>query len=253
VNRLSVVVLAGAGDGDSALMPEQKTHKALIPLHGRPLIDYVLHALAGLGMDVEVVIVGFLSSALPCTPVPCQFVADHGGILENVLAGLAAAGSREHVLISSCDLPFLTSEAISDFMERAAETGADLCYPVVREQAIESRFPGDCRSYRKLADGSFAGGDLLWLRPSIVQRNAGFAQDLTSNRKSAWGLAKVMGSSTVIRFLTGRLRVADLEKRASKLLGCTVAAVESVHPEIAMDIDKPHQLQLAERMLPMDQ
>ena len=249
MNRLSVVILAGAGDGDSALASGQSTPKALIPLNGRPLIDYVLRALAATGIGLDVAIVGLEPSALSGTPVPCRFFADRRGMIQNLQAGLAAFGPSGHLLVCSCDLPFLSAESITDFLERSAKTGADLCYPIVREDVLERQFPGAGRSYRKIVEGSFAGGDLLWLAPSVVERNARFVQNLAENRKSAWGLVKVMGVKTVLRFLTGRLRVSHLEQRASKLLGCRVAAIETHYPEIAMDIDKPHQLQLAERML----
>jgi hypothetical protein len=53
----------------------------------------------------------------------------------------------------------------------------------------------------------------------------------------------------LLRLLVGRLSVADAAARGGAILGCRVAVYASPHPEIGFDVDKPSDLELAERLL----
>jgi hypothetical protein len=157
------------------------------------------------------------------------------------------------VLFCSTDVPLLTPEAICDFLARCEAIPADLYYPIVSREVMEARFPGSGRSFRHLVDGSFAGGDVYLVRPSLVRANAAFARTLTANRKSAWGLAKALGPEIIARFLLRRLRIAVLEARVNRILGCTCKAVISPHAELAMDVDKPKHLRVVSRAMSEEQ
>jgi hypothetical protein len=53
---------------------------------------------------------------------------------------------------------------------------------------------------------------------------------------------QVIGLSTLVLFLVRRLTVARLEQRVAKVLDIAGKAVELPHAELAMDVDKPHHL-----------
>ena len=57
------------------------------------------------------------------------------------------------------------------------------------------------------------------------------------------------GFGFVVKFLLGRLLPEDLSGKIQEMLGGTGAAVVVKSPSIAMDVDKPADLELAERLL----
>jgi len=52
-------------------------------------------------------------------------------------------------------------------------------------------------------------------------------------------MARLLGPLLVLRFLTRRLTVKQIESKAIELLGCTGGAVRGCAPELAFDIDYP--------------
>jgi hypothetical protein len=49
--------------------------------------------------------------------------------------------------------------------------------------------------------------------------------------------------------LRGSLRVADAERRAGALLGAPCGAIPCTHPEIAVNVDRPTDVALADELL----
>ena len=68
-------------------------------------------------------------------------------------------------------------------------------------------------------------------------------------RKKPWQLARMFGFVFVVKFFLRQLSLGELEKRASKILGFTSTAIISPYPEIGTDVDKPSDLELAERVM----
>jgi len=254
--QYDVIILAGyATEPDALSLETGEPCKALLPLKGRPMVSYVLSALRASGRMRRLVLVGLSSEQLgeTFTDIPVVHLPNRHDTVDNMLAGIEALGDADWVLFCSADIPLLTPEAIRDFLARCEATSADLYYPIVSREDMERRFPGSGRSFRQLVDGWFAGGDIYLVRPQLVQAHAAFARTLTARRKSAWGLARALGLEIILRFLIHRLRIADLERRANKILQCTCKAIISPYPELAMDVDKPKHLKIVLQALSANQ
>jgi len=250
--QYDVAILAGSSEKPDALCIETgESIKALIPLAGRPMISYVIEALSASERVRCAAVVGLAAQTLAPMErgMPLIAAADRGGIIDNCLAALDALGDPERLLICTCDLPLLTPVAINYLVDSAEVSGAALCYSIVSREVMESRFPSSGRSFRRLVEGYFAGGDISMVESAAIRANIPFARALSSNRKSAWGLAKAMGPGIITRFLTRRLRIIDVERRAGHLLNCTCKAIQSPYAELAMDVDKPHHLHIVQRAL----
>jgi hypothetical protein len=57
-------------------------------------------------------------------------------------------------------------------------------------------------------------------------------------RKSPLRLAGLFGFDVMFRFAIGRLRIADAEARASRLLAARVGAIRCTQPQIALNVDR---------------
>ena len=255
-SRLPTVVLAGGPARPDPLSIEARVAtKALVPIAGRPMVSYVLDALAGCDGVGPITVVGLEPSDLKeaAAEYALRFLPNHHGIVDNILAATDGMDDATSVLVVSADVPLLTPEAVTDFMQQAELSGGELCYSIVERSVMEKRFPGSGRSFRHSLDGDFAGGDLFRATPGLFRTHSRLARDLAGQRKSAWGLARILGLGIIWRLATRRLTISRLEARASSLLGCPCKAIISQHAELAMDVDKPHQLALVREILESQQ
>jgi hypothetical protein len=105
------------------------------------------------------------------------------------------------------------------------------------------------RTYARLKEGSFTGGNLMRLDPELFFQAEPLVKRLIALRKRPLALARLVGLDVLFKLLVGRLSVAELEARAERLLGVPVKAVVAAYPEIGVDADKPEDLPFFEREL----
>ncbi len=223
--------------------------KGLIPIAGRPMLAYVIEALMGSRYIGPVIVVGLPPNERPPLPASVIHLPAQGDILDNAEAGLHHALSLhpdlEGVLISSSDLPLLTPAIVDQFIEDCLKTDHDLYYGVVERSVMEGRFPTSRRTYVRFADGEFAGGDLLLVRSGATTLDRELWRRLAQARKSPLRQARMLGGPwALFKLLTGRMCLAEGERRASQALRVRGRAVVCSCAEVGMDVDKPFQLEI---------
>lgn len=218
-------------------------NRALIPFAGRTMLACVVEALQRTDEVSGITVVG----DLPDAP-EYHRVADHGGFVENLFAGLRAVGDAPYVLVTTADIPFITAEGIGDFVRQGSAAGVDIAYPVVRVETCYSRFPGVKRTAVSLREGRFTGGNMMLLRPAVMLAHETRIAQIYAARKSPLKLALMLGLGTTLRsgialtIMPSVLSIHRLESAAGRLMGGTTAAIISSYPEIATDIDRPSDL-----------
>lgn len=250
--RWSAVVLGGGDPGDPFAAAHGVKVKPLIPVQGQPMALYVLRALRGSGRVARIAYVG------PTTPAIDDLidlrVTDRGTLLGNLEAGvdtLSAAGlhEQERVLVVTADIPMLTADMVGDVLD-AAPRDAGLVYPVVRRETCEAAYPGVKRTYAKLRGGTFTGGNLFILDPTLIKQFLPRLREVLAARKAPMKLAGIIGFGVLVKLLTGRLTVPELEEKVSSILGVKARALITPHAAIGTDMDKDADLALAETHLP---
>ncbi len=204
---------------------------------------WVLRALKGGGADR----VAFVGPRGPLEPAPDLWLEDRGDLLANVEAGLSALTAQGPVLVATADVPLLTPEAVFHLLSVAPPAG--LVYPIVPREAVEERFPGMKRTYARLREGTFTGGNLVLLDPALFRRALPVARKVVAWRKNPLRLALLFGPAFLLKLLLGVLSVAELEARAEGIFGVPMRAVVVPYPEIGVDVDKPEDVAFAERAL----
>ena len=245
----AIIGAGGSYDPDDPLLSHAGArHKALIPIAGAPMILHVAQALADSEHITHLIVVGLGPEHSVGYPLPVTFVPEAGGIVENFLAGAEALErilpGAERVLLCSTDIPLITGEMIRYLVDTALATGADVCYTVVRRETMEARFPGAGRSFARLRDGQFAGGDVHLANPSALWSNRRLMDDILGARKNNLKQARMLGLGILLKFLFRRLTVADGERKAESILGVPCRVIPVRYAELGMDVDKPHQLDL---------
>ena len=245
--KVDAMVLAG---GEGAVIDPTVAIKGLVPIAGRPMIEWVVDALRSASTVGEIAVVVPTAEGLGAWAEGVDhIVVSDASFIDNAIAGCEVFKNDRFVLGATGDLPALTPEAIDDYIERSLATGAEFTYPLVRAEDMEAQFPGSQRTYVRVAGGPVTGGNMLVLSPALVKRNREIGQRLFETRKSPVAMARVIGIPFIFKYATGRLRVDDVERKMAQLLGAKCAAVYTSHASIGADVDKPIDVVVAERVL----
>ncbi len=243
---MNAVVLAGGGpDAVSATVPGL-ANKAFIEIGGVPLVARVIAALRGAPEVERIVVV-----APPATHGAAALAGaderrpDGRRMIESLESGLADLPAGELTLIAVSDLPVLTAAAIGEFVAGARARELDVAYAIVHQRDHAARFPGVPHTWAKMAEGRFCGGGLSALRPRAMPALHAVLDDLGAARKSPLRLAALLGWDVVPRFAFGSLTIAAAERRAGTILGVPAGAVRCTHPEVAVNVDRPSDIALA--------
>jgi GTP:adenosylcobinamide-phosphate guanylyltransferase len=250
----AVIVAGGIPQPDEPLYQYSNGQsKALIDIAGRPMVQWVLDALGDAKSIDRVVVVGLTDKmGLKCRK-PLDFVSNEGRLLENLKAGTARVLKRnpraEYVLFVSADIPAIQGPMVDWVVETCGETKDDLYYNVVRRETMEERFPTSKRTYTRLKDLELCGGDLNMARAKIVSENSEFWGKVLDARKNPVAQAALIGPDIIFKFLFRSLTIDDVIQRVADKLGLKGRAILCPYAEIAMDVDKPHQLEIMRAFL----
>jgi GTP:adenosylcobinamide-phosphate guanylyltransferase len=240
------LVLAGARPGrDPVADYAGVSHKGLIELAGRPLLERVLQALTAAGItqlavsavNPEVVALAKRLGAeiLPAEPGPSL----------SALRGVEALGAP--VLVTTSDHALLQPEWVSGFLADAP-VNADVAVLLARRDVVEAAAPGTLRTYLKFADGEWSGCNLFLVRTHRGLAAIQLWRSIEADRKRPWRIIRKLGPVTLLRYLAGRLTLVEALQRLSRLCGAEVAAVPSPFGQAAVDVDKPADLDLVRRL-----
>jgi CTP:molybdopterin cytidylyltransferase MocA len=244
VKPVPAVVLAGGHISHDLGSMAGASYRAVIPLAGRPMVEYVLQALREAECISQVVLVGPDEVQAAADAALFDDAAPSGsGLAESLFNGIQRLDQEGEVLAVTGDIPLLTPLATCDFVDRALASGADVSYCIIPKEDCEARFPGARRTYAHVREGRFTGGNFTLLRADIAAAKEDLIRRLYLSRKSVFQLANILGPSFVIRLAFGMLGIEDVERRAAQILGARVKAVISHHPEIGFDVDKPSDLE----------
>lgn len=249
-----VLIAGGVPQSDDPLYPfAQGKPKSLIEIGGKPMAQWVVDALTEAPDVGEIIVVGLPPEADLVSPKIAHYHSDQGSLLNNGLAGIEwllnrDPGARE-VLLSCADIPLLRPEMVTWLIEQHQKRPTDLNYTVISRLAMEATFPTSDRTYARFADMDVAGGDIHVADPHIFRSHQDLWQKLAVSRKESLKAALRLGPGIFIKFFLHRLSTVELEARVQQRLNIRLRVLPAPYPELGMDVDKPHQLEICRRML----
>jgi len=219
--------------------------KALIRFEDRTMLHRTLDTLRATGRIGRIAVIGPEETRAEARAHGADGLLPEGATgPDNIFRGLQWLQGQEHptrrVLIVTTDMPFLTPEAITTYLD-ACPAHADICVPISERREFEARFPGCIRTDTPLRDGKFRLGGLFLLEAESLLRVRPHLEQMFAARKSDLQMARLIGLRTAVKFLARRLTVDDIVARASEILRCRGAAVREIAPELAFDIDLPEE------------
>jgi 2-C-methyl-D-erythritol 4-phosphate cytidylyltransferase len=219
---MAVALIVAAGRGERLGLDRPK---ALVPLRGRPMLDYSLDALRAVA-EVERIVVALPAEALD--GAPDDVVAVAGGVQRShsVRAALAAAPGEpgDAVIVHDAARPLVTAQLFAqalDALARAPEADAVIAAAPVTDTIKE--VAGDGRRVARTLDRA-----RLWavqtpqvFRRASLERALGEASDelLAQATDDAWLIERAGGTVHVLGSDPGNLKVTTAhDLRVAELL-----------------------------------
>lgn len=240
----SALILAGVrkgGDKLAALAGVE--HKALIPIGGRPMIERVIAALRASGRIDRILVSVNRLKALKGLDVEVIKSADT--LSQSVVEGVTALGAP--ALVTTADHALLEPEWVRYFLDNLPDV--QVAAGVARSEVVMGETPDTKRTFLKLADGSFSGCNLFYLRDMDALRGVELWREFEALRKRPLKMLQKLGPRAILAAATGRLTTDRVAAEVQRLSGLTAGKVEMPFGRAAIDVDKPEDLILVRRLV----
>jgi molybdopterin-guanine dinucleotide biosynthesis protein A len=246
---VDVIVLAGEKK-DISNNGEEKINKAFYKIKDKYMIEYVVNTLRKSDMIRRIAVVGPKDKLQPVIGETVDYIVEGtDSIVSNVLLALENFPGESEILIVTSDIPMITREAIEDFIQRCRAKNADLCYSIVDKKVNDLKYPGIRRTYARLWEGRFTGGNVFYFNPVIKDKCKDFVEKMLEYRKSPTKMAGVLGFGFLLRLALGILTINAIQRKCEALLKIKAAAIISPYPEIGNDVDRLSDLEFIEKYI----
>jgi len=259
------ILLAGERPGGNALAREFNLPVSVLIKVGKQVcINWVLDALKKSQQVGRGIICGPSQEIVAASEVfgaalqqyPITWLAPESGpaaSAKNALVSLA----HYPALITTADHALLTSDIIDEFCEAALEKNAGKCEQehldfvvgLVPHDCVKRDFPNTQRTLLRFKDGNFCGSNLFAVLNAKGASALALWQEVESERKTPWKIARRLSLTLMLRYVTGRLSLAQVFENLSRQSGCRVGYVRVNHARAAIDVDSKADWELADALL----
>jgi GTP:adenosylcobinamide-phosphate guanylyltransferase len=248
---LTALVLAGPRKGGDPLANAfDVPHKAVLPVAGRPMGEWVVEALRsspGIGRILVAADWRSLGEEItfmtPNKVVPVAAFPTIGDTVEAVLDAVAPP-----LLITTVDNPLLTPAVISEFLSKVP-TDCDGAVAVARREVVREAYPQIHRVYMRFRRARVTGCNLFLMANSRARAAVRIWTRMDAARTDPAAMIGSLGMGSLFLWSLGLLTLDAAARRLSRRVEARVAVVEMTSPEAALDVDRPEDLTLAETIL----
>jgi GTP:adenosylcobinamide-phosphate guanylyltransferase len=226
------------------------THKCLLPVAGKPMLQHVIGALRS-GQLFRKIVISVENASLPQGALgpfadAVDLMASDSSASLSVAKALNSMSLTPPVLVTTADHPLLRKDIIAHFLNRSAAAEADLTVGLATAEVILAAYPRARRTFLRFGTERVSGCNLYAFNTASALKVIGPWHELEGSRKRPWQLVSALGMSNLIAYLFGALSLEGAFAAASRRLGIMVKPVLLPFAESAIDVDKPADLELAE-------
>jgi molybdopterin-guanine dinucleotide biosynthesis protein A len=254
---VTALVLAGKRDGslDPLAASAGVTHKCLVPVRGKPLIEYPLSALTAC-QDIERIVISIDDpEALRALPTVAALegsgrltiVAAQHNLVDSVVAASRTAGFP--MLITTADNALLSPAAVADFVGAAQAQTADVAVAFASREAVLAAHPDGQRRFYAFRCGSYSNCNLYWLRSPTALAAAEVFRSGGQFAKHPKRILRAFGLLNLIRFRLGIGTLDAAFRRLSNRFRLNIQAVVLRDGRLAIDVDNLRTKNVAEEIL----
>ena len=231
--------------------------KALAPVSGRAMVLRVLDALAEAHeVGVRILVGPAMASVEQNAELAglirsgqVQWFEPKQTPSSSAFSVLQSLPNDVPVLLTTADHALLSAAMVDYFCAMARSSGCDVLAGVARHELVAGAFPASRRTVTRLKDSGYCGCNLFAFMTPQARNAADFWRKVEKERKKPLRVVKVMGWMAVLRYLLGRLTLAQALNRLSQRMKLQAGAVQMPFAEAAVDVDKVDDWLLVESVL----
>ena len=250
----TAILLAGQRPGVDPLAAHfGETWKAKVQIAGEAMLSRVAKTLLASPPIGRVVVMAQDPAAL--FTGDCAWLADeprittavsHSGIATSV-AGVAGTNSAPWpVLVTTADHPLLTVAMVKAM---TAARDADVAVGVVGRRALLAAYPDNKRTWLEFKGEAWTGCNLFALTGPAAAKALAAWSEVERDRKKALKLVWHFGPLLALRALTRTITLEGAMAAAGQRLGFSANPVVLAEPEAGIDVDKPSDHALVDRII----
>lgn len=253
----ALVLAAGRGADDPMAQASGARHKCLLPVGGTPMLVRVLTALTSSPrinrIFVSIEEPGVVESAEGFRDLaannPIETIASADRASSSVGQAVRSGRLDYPVLVTTADHALLSPAMLEHFCTASMAADADVTAGLAEADTILNAYPGAARTFLKFSGGRYSGCNLFAFTGPPALTAIDFWQRVERDRKKPWRLIRAFGLTPLLWYLSGRLNLQQAFAVGSKRLGITAKPVIMPMAEAAIDVDKPQDLDLVEKIL----
>jgi len=250
MTKYPVILLAG-GEKGPLFETTGFIEKALIPIHDKPMLSWVIEAFHACEWVDSIVVVGSSNlDRLPAMSHVRRRIFTGINVVQNLLHAITYVkyrlfgGSTNHpgYVISFCDAVFLTPEIIADTLQSIEEADADIVLHYVEKDTLAGAGLPTHRTFIPVAGQSYTGSVIYYVkRFSKVLAAIPKLAELRRYRKDPQALLRLIDCENA--------DLEEIEQAMSRELAASVKICVSKHACLGIDVDKPADLEFAKDWL----
>jgi GTP:adenosylcobinamide-phosphate guanylyltransferase len=229
----------------------------MTPINGTPMVFRALDALSA-SSEVEArILCGPPQSILDMEPeLGARIKSDNIRWIQNQETPSTSAShvfqslpEQTPILLTTADHAMLSPRIVDYFCEKARTSGCDVVVGLARHEMVTRAYPQTQRTATRLQDGSYCGCNLFAFLTPCARRAADVWRQVETQRKNPLRVIRILGIIAVLRYLVGRISLAEALDRMSQRLGFRAGAVILPFAEAAIDVDSVNDWKLVEAIL----
>ncbi|MEX1147781.1 MAG: nucleotidyltransferase family protein, partial [Sphingomonadales bacterium] len=261
----NVIILAAGRRGvtDPVAASQNKSHKCLVEIDGRIMLERVIDSL----IDCDGIGRIFISieDEAPLRTVPrLARMLDEGAIIQipsegNLADSVIAAARRVEekmgpdaawpLVITTGDNALQTPEMVTQFLNAALGTGADVAIAFTRDDVVLRDHPDAGLAFHRLKDGGFSANNLYLLRSPATLDAVGVFKSGGQFGKRHWRILKSFGLLPFVLYKLKATTGENLIRRIGRNLGISTEMILSPYADGPIDVDNLSSFDLCDRIL----
>jgi len=242
-------------------------YKAIIKINNKPMVNYVMEALAESDYVNNIYIVGERDKLNQINfsrgKKKIKFVDDEGSFVDNLIEGGNASQSNK-ILFSTSDIPLIKKEHINNFIEKCSYRRDGHFYlAYYLKEDYEKNFPGvKSGKFYQLGEKSIKNGYIFMLDRDFldnINKNKDMRNTIaflySGRKKGLWPYLKLIPKylsfaslSLLIKYKHRTLTIDEAEKILSGIIKHNIVTIKS-SSQVGMDVDSYEELQNIEKII----